>query len=481
MTGPAGSLRRIDKLIQEFRRRAGMTQQQAAELAGVSLAGLRDLEQGRVAKPRVATLRRLATALALSADETDELIGLSLNTQIPGYDLWVQVLGPLSAQVAGAAVDPGSARRRMLLGLLALAPNEPVARDSLLEWLWDSEPPETAVALLQTDVSRLRRRLLPRKPDASANRLVIATQSGYQLTLGDQQLDLLAFRKLASAAAESRKQGDLVGACEQFKQAVNLWRGEPLTNLPALRVHPATVALGRERQALVLDYASTAGELGRHSEVLPFLRDVAESDPLHENIHAALMIALAGSGQQAAALSVFTDLRNRLATELGADPGHELAQAHQRVLRHDLTRSEQPATATRAHRQLPRDIADFTGRETELSVLQARAARNAEHHTATTIANIVGMAGVGKTRLAVRLAHQLLAAGKYGDQQLYVDLHGHAPQPPADPNTVLASFLHLLDVPGDQIPQDLDSRAALYRDRLHGKNALVLLDNAATA
>jgi predicted ATPase len=99
--------------------------------------------------------------------------------------------------------------------------------------------------------------------------------------------------------------------------------------------------------------------------------------------------------------------------------------------------------------------------------------------TALVMAAIQGMAGVGKTRLAVHFAHQLVAAGRYADIQLFVDLNGRAKQPPADPSAFLASFLALLGVPTSQIPQSLDARAALYRERLHGTRALVILDNAA--
>lgn len=113
-------------------------------------------------------------------------------------------------------------------------------------------------------------------------------------------------------------------------------------------------------------------------------------------------------------------------------------------------------------------------------MLHGRVPASADAGTAVVISAIEGMGGVGKTGLALHMAHQLLADGRYGDVQLYVDLRGHADQPPADPTAVLGSFLRLLGVPGDQIPQDIAARAALYRDRLYGKNALVLLDNAAS-
>ncbi|KAA9156919.1 tetratricopeptide repeat protein [Amycolatopsis acidicola] len=133
-----------------------------------------------------------------------------------------------------------------------------------------------------------------------------------------------------------------------------------------------------------------------------------------------------------------------------------------------------PRVPVSAHRQLPRDIADFTGREAELRALYTLAGQ-----AGTRIAAIEGMPGVGKTRLAVHAAHQLVRRGLFDEIQLWTDLRGFDPAaPPVDASTALAGFLHLLGVPGSDVPSGLDERAALYRERLAGKRALVLLDNA---
>jgi DNA-binding SARP family transcriptional activator/Tfp pilus assembly protein PilF/DNA-binding XRE family transcriptional regulator len=472
-TGTRPQPQRLDGLAREFRRRAGLTQQEAADLAGMSVAALRDLEQGRVAAPRPATVRRLAAALRLSPVEATELLRLAAGGPTAAAGLHMRVLGPLEVTVDGAPADPGSATQRVLLGLLALAPNTPVPRDALIEIAWGERPPPQVVELLQTHVSRLRRRLQP----AESTGLLVATAGGYQLTVSADQLDLLVFQRAVAGARQARADGDLAAAGERYAQAAQLWRGEPLAGLAAFRIHPAVVALVREWQAAVIEYAEISELLGRPDRVLPLLERLVEADPLHEAAHARLMIALAGSGQQAAALARFDQLRHRLADELGADPGPELADAHRRVLRQEIPAAGGAPVA--AHRQLPPDIADFTGRVAEMRTLHDRLPPAGGGGTALVISAIEGMAGVGKTRLAVHLAHQLLASGRHADLQLYVDLRGYATEPPADPATVLASFLHLLGVPGPQIPADLAARAALYRDRLHNRHALVLLDNAA--
>jgi DNA-binding SARP family transcriptional activator/predicted negative regulator of RcsB-dependent stress response/DNA-binding XRE family transcriptional regulator len=465
---------RLAGLVRRHRRRAGLTQQQAAESAGISVAGLRDLEQGRVAAPRPGTLRRLATALGVSEAERAELLRAA---QPGGTGLYTRILGPLALTVDDTPVDLGSESQRTLLGLLALSPNLPISRDTLIDAAWGAVPPANAVDLLQTHMSRLRRRLTAPHAPASGNGFLVNTRGGYQLTTDDDHLDLLMFRKLVTAARRAHDEAGYPAACEAYQQALALWRGEPLADISSLHGHPALVALGREWQTVILEYAATAAELGRHEQVLAELRRLTDVEPLHEAAHAHLMIALAGVGQQAEALRVYEQLRHRLADELGADPGPELAAAHRQVLRQEITRPE--TTPVSAHRQLPPDIAEFTGRTDELANLHHSLPAAGVQHTASVLYAIEGMAGVGKTRLAVHFAHQLLAADRYREVQLYVDLHGHADEPPADPANVLGSFLRLLGLAGSQIPQDLAARAALYRDRLHDKHALVLLDNAA--
>lgn len=460
-------------LVQGFRRRAGLTQREVADLAGLSVAGLRDVEQGRVTRPRASTLRKLGEVLGLSRVELGNLLGAAGSENPAAAGLRVEVLGPLRVLAEGDLVDPGSETQRTLLALLALSPNVPVGRDTLVEAVWGDQSEHGTVDLLQSRISRLRRRL----HGDSENGFIISTRGGYQLKVADGQHDLLLFRQLVARARSAREEGELAESCGLFAEAVGLWRGEPLEGLSALESHPIVVALVREYRAVVVEYAGAASDLGRYQEVLPLLQRVAEADPLHEAVHARLMIALAGSGQQAAALDVFDTLRRRLAAELGADPGPELATAYQRVLRQEVARPEFAPVS--AHRQLPLDTADFSGRERELATLRD-GLRAIDGGTAVGIALIEGMAGVGKTRLAVHVAHRLLAEGRYGDCQLYVDLRGHSDQPPADPAAVLASFLRLLGVPGDQVPPSLDERASLYRDRVYGRNVLVLLDNAAS-
>jgi hypothetical protein len=174
------------------------------------------------------------------------------------------------------------------------------------------------------------------------------------------------------------------------------------------------VAIAGRRVSATLAYADLATALGRHEQAVSRLRALVDDEPLHEGLHSRLMLALAGSGQQGAALGQFADLRARLADELGIEPGPEIAAAHLRVLRQDVpgvARQDATPAATRPGRpalvapaQLPADAAAFTGRAAYLRQLDALVPDRA---TAVVISAIAGTAGVGKTALAVHWAHRV--------------------------------------------------------------------------
>lgn len=354
----------LSDLVREYRRRGGWTQQEVADRAGISVGGLRDLEQRRITRPRGATLRRLAAALELSQVEAAELIRLGQRGPILTHDFCLQVLGPLSVLVRGAQVNLGSPAQRTILAMLALSPGVPVGRDVLADAIWGDHPPPTAENLVQTYLSRLRQRLQQLPIQAQSSDLLVTVGRGYQLAVAEDQLDLLAFRILVDTARRHRQHGNLEAAFASYEQAMGLWRGEPLVDLPGLQAYPVTVALAWERQVVVREFADTAAHLGRQEELLPLLRLLVDVEPLNEAAHARLMIALASTGQQAAALQLFNTLRQRLAEELGVDPGATLLDAHQAILRGDLRRpSSAPVSlASRRAREPPELSADVRRR-----------------------------------------------------------------------------------------------------------------------
>jgi DNA-binding SARP family transcriptional activator len=185
-------------------------------------------------------------------------------------------------------------------------------------------------------VSRLRKALNPWKRTADIDGVINSVGGAYTLRLSCDELDLLVFKDLAACAAAAWADGDHVTACELYERAVGLWRGDPLADVDLLHDHPSITFLRQHLVGVLLRYAEVACALGQYRRALPRLQALAAAEPLNEPAHARLMIALAGSGEQAAAIRVYEDLRSRLDRELGLYPGKELAEAHMRVLRQDI-------------------------------------------------------------------------------------------------------------------------------------------------
>jgi tetratricopeptide (TPR) repeat protein/DNA-binding SARP family transcriptional activator/DNA-binding transcriptional regulator YiaG len=458
--------------VRRHRLAAGLTQHELAQRSGFSVRGLRDLEQGRTRQPHARSVRRLADALALSPAERERLLALLTETNSGHRQLHVGVLGPLVVVHGGAPVNISSPRQHTLLGLLALHRGQTVPTSEIIDVLWDEDPPRTARNLVQMYVGQLRALL------GTGGRSLRSAQGGYALDLAEQQLDLAQFDELVrrAHAAQSADQPDR--ATQLYTQALGYWRGPVLADAagPARR-HPTAVAASHRRIAATIAFADVALAIGAGDQVLATLRSLSHQEPLHEAVHARLMLALATTGEKAGALRVYADLRARLADELGVEPGPEIQAIHLRILRgqpYDHTGSARKDPSRSMPRQLPVPPQAFTGRAAELSDLE-------EIHDASTvvITAIDGMAGVGKTALAVQAAHQMV--DRYPDGQLFLDLHGYTHGiVPMEPGEALERMLRALGVAGERIPADLDERAGLYRSRLADQRMLIVLDNAAT-
>lgn len=286
------------------RARLGLTQREVALRAEVSVRAVRYIESGRVAAPRPASLHRLASTVGL--DPAVYLGGRSATR--------VAVLGPLAVRRGGGPVPGVPLMQRCLLGLLALHPNQVVGRDEIIEVLWSGRPPLSHAHLVHNYAARVRR--LCR---------VERVGRGYRLVADARQLDLVRFTELTR---------DRAGDPAALAEAVRLWRGPVLADLPdAVRLHPTAVALHQQRIAAVLAHTDLALRRDPAGALTPSLIELAHQEPLHEGVQAAHLLALARSGQQATALRLFERVRDRLAAELGVDPGPELRAAHLRVLR----------------------------------------------------------------------------------------------------------------------------------------------------
>src|SRR5579863_7578473 len=494
--GDVNQASQFGSLVRSYRREAGLTQRELAVKAGLSVAALRDFEQSRRRRPRPHSLAALGSALGLEPDQAASLAraaaparrrsGSGPSPRPPQNDsgfarpahsfgrgpgLWLAGLGPLEAWMDGTPLSLGPPARRAVLALLLMDPGVPVRRDTIIDILWGDSPPRTAVGLVQAHVSRIRRLLNSRDPLGGNEGVVQSLRGAYRLRLSGPEVDLLVFRALAARAAAAWAGGDQVTAVECYEHALSLWHGEPFADVDVLCGHPGVAVLKQELAGVLLRYADVACVLGQHDQVLPRLQALADTEPLNEAAHARVMIALAGSGHQAAAVRVYEDVRSRLYRELGLYPGQELVEAYARVLRQDIrpghrgrTPARPPALRAAAHvvpRQLPAARRCFTGRSGELTVLSALMERHLREANGVVIAALTGMPGIGKTALAVSWAHQV--ADRFPDGQLFVNLRGSGPSgTPVRPADAVRGFLTALGVPPARISPDTDGQAGLY-------------------
>jgi DNA-binding SARP family transcriptional activator len=378
-----------------------------------------------------------------------------------------------------------------LLACLLLHPNRVVSTDALVGALWGDEPVETAVTQVHGLVSALRRHLARSTAGSAARDVIVTRPPGYVLQVEPGQLDIDAMEQLAHEASQALTAGLAGEGSALLHRALALWRGPALGGAAGAVVEAAAARLEERRLALLEQRVETDLALGRHAALVPELTAVVAEHPLRERLLGQLMIALHGSGRQAEALSIYREARRDRIERFGLDPGAELQRLERAILQTDpaLGSPAQSVTADGSSvagaapaavvpAQLPADVRDFTGRDEKVTAIcdLLGGTDEAGHPPAVAISVVSGRAGVGKTTLAVHVAHRLRAS--FPDGQLYANLSGTRPAP-ADPAYVLGRFLQALGVHGAAMPERLEERAELYRSRLAGRRMLVLLDNAA--
>ncbi|WP_412539307.1 tetratricopeptide repeat protein [Longispora sp. K20-0274] len=375
------------------------------------------------------------------------------------------LLGPVEYWHDGRPLPLGPPMQRAVLAVLALDSGRAVSVDRLVEGLWGEDPPPRPQGMIQTYVSRLRALLRP------VGGTITRRGGGYMLDVPASEVDLHVFRQ---RVAKARATGDRVG----LRAALDLWRGEPLSDVPASDlVDRVRAGLVEERLTALEACLDRELEAGLHREALAELSTLAGAYPLREEPLRLLMLALYRGGRQAEALERYDEARRLLADELGLEPSPALAALQGTILRGEQSVAPAAVAARLVPRLLPYDVPDFTGRAAEVARIGALAERAA---TTVVISAIDGMGGVGKTATAVHVAHSL--AGQFPDGQLFVDLHGFTSgRRPLEPAAALASLLRALGVSDSQIPSELDDRAALWRGELADRRVLVVLDNAANA
>ena len=392
----------------------------------------------------------------------------------------LRILGPMQVWDGAEWQGIGAPKWRALLAALLVRPGHGVSVQQLIDDVWGDDPPRGAVNQVHGYVGRIRRAL--NDPDG---RLLVSRAPGYALRLGDEDVDARHFEVLTAQGMAARRRGEAAAASKLLTEALDLWRGPALADVPpTLLVRAEADRLEEVRLAGLESRVASDLELERHAALVPELQAETASQPLREELWAHLMLALYRSGRQADALDAYQRLHRHLADEVGVEPGRPVQNLHQRILHGDASLDPPTAKPVRPSpaatpRQLPAAVRHFAGRQRELDALSDLAAWSWQSVT-TPIALVTGTAGIGKTTTVVQWAHRV--AAQFPDGQLYVNLRGFEPAgAPMEPAEAIRGFLDALAVPPERLPRTLDALAGLYRSVLAGRRVLVVLDNARDA
>jgi DNA-binding SARP family transcriptional activator len=395
-----------------------------------------------------------------------------------------RLLGPVQAFVADDAVELGDRKQRLVLAVLLLEANQLVPVGRIIRILWPDRPPATARRIVQTHISRLRTTLAGLRNGAAEPDLTRCGE-GYLLTCDPRRVDVHCFR---AAVERARRSADDAERVHVLREALALWRGPALADVATDATREELCAgLDEARLAALEERLEAELRLGHQDRLIDDLTELSARYPHRQRLVGQLMVALHQAGRTADALRLYAGYRNRLADELGLEPSAELQRLHVGILRAEPVttvapppaRAERPSaagTAPTRPRQLPADVAPFVGREKYLARLDEALSPAELAPPATPVVIVTGMAGVGKTGLVTRWAHN--AAAMFPDGQLYVDLRGHASAPPLSEAEALAGLLSGLGVATEQVPPRAEDAAALYRSLVAGRRILVVLDDA---
>jgi DNA-binding SARP family transcriptional activator/tetratricopeptide (TPR) repeat protein len=367
-----------------------------------------------------------------------------------------RLLGPVEAHSGDRAVPLGALKQRHLVAALLFDGGHPATFETLIDRLWGDDPPADARGTLYGYVARLRRTLTG---DARLDRW----SGGYTFEVPADDVDLYRFRSLVETA---RTATDDERRAAVLDEAVRLWRGEALAGLPGEWAARAREGLAQHRITALAGWAGAATALGRHAVVIDTLSASLAQEPLCEPLLAALMHALHAAGRTPEALDRYARARERIADELGADPGRQLREAHAAILKAPV------ATPRKQPFLLPPDLPDYTANPANVQAVCAALSAN------PPVAVVSGQGGAGKTALAVHIGHQL--RDRFPDGAFFLNVGGADPLAPPE---ALSRALRALGVTGEDARgnTDLRERVARYRAELAGKRFLMIVDDAASA
>ncbi|WP_326952813.1 AfsR/SARP family transcriptional regulator [Amycolatopsis sp. NBC_01286] len=387
------------------------------------------------------------------------------------------VLGPLEVSGSRKPVSLSAGRQQVVLAVLLLEANRLVPVHRLVDAVWSDAPPSTARGQIHTCVSGLRRRF----ETAGLGGRIGTRRPGYLLRVSDDELDLHRFDRLVAEGRTAAAAGRPAEAAQRFRSALGLWRGDaPLSGIESDLLRAAVTSLTERRLSVIEECHTVELAQGRHHELVDQLLPLAERHPLREQLHHQLMLALHRCRRPGDALAAYRAIRRRFVAELGIEPSGALRDLHDSILRNDTALDPPPApratavpaaAAPMVPRMLPAGNPYLTGRDDVVTTVAGLLRGSGTGGVATAV--LAGRAGVGKTALAVHIAHRV--APGFPDGQLYArldDEHGE----PVRPEAVLERLLRVLGVPA--AAGSRDELAARLRSALAGRRILVVLDGA---
>ncbi|HZE38382.1 MAG TPA: BTAD domain-containing putative transcriptional regulator [Stackebrandtia sp.] len=382
------------------------------------------------------------------------------------------VLGPLRIASGDTELEVTSSQSRVFLALLVLNAGHQVTLYALADAIWGVSLPKNPRRAAQLCAVRVRARL----EEIGAADRVVTCPDGYRLDVAAEHTDVGRFRKWLRAADSAAADDDADGELAAVTSALEQWRGDALADVSSdVLQREMAPGLAEQRLSLVERRIDLLLRRENAADLVDELVTLTARHPLRERLWGQLMESLQRCGRRTEALNAFHRYRLRLREEFGIDPSPRLRALHTTIL---TSRTDaEPAAASVSlpvPRELPSDTAAFAGRAAELSQLDAlMPAMDAS--AGPVVAVVTGTAGVGKSTLVVHWARR--NAEEFGDGQLFVNMRGYHPAQAVSPERVLARFLRALGVRGEDIPDDVDERAAMYRSIMDGRRMLVVLDN----
>ncbi|MFD7510657.1 tetratricopeptide repeat protein [Streptomyces sp. NPDC059853] len=397
----------------------------------------------------------------------------------------IRVLGNIEICSGDRKSSPGSPKEALTLAALAWDSGRSVSMETMIQRVWD-DPPSKPRTSLHTYISRIRR-AMTKTAGEHAPQLYVRTHA-YRLDAIPEAIDVHRYLSLTKQAEDLSGRGGFPDALATLDEAERLWRGDPLAGLPGTWAAGIREVLTEKLVAATTLRAHVLLHMGRFAETVSAVSPWAERRPDDEILAQHLLLALYGCGRLPEAHRVLQRIRHHLIRELGTEIGEPLRRIRQGMVdrvpvaellmlgaaENTVTAAPAPASAPD---NLPRDVA-LVGRSGPLRrLLRGLGQDHEDPPSAIALEAIDGMAGVGKTALAVHAAHRLRE--RFPDGRLLIDLRAHsATETPMHPDTALTELLRLMGVPAHRIPQDHEQLVAVWRTTMSGRRALIILDNA---